>query len=212
MARGGAEDTEIFGLLRGQVFCCIARNDILLPKNFSSNASPLGHSLPMTDPLPLPAPPSNQDTRWKFVRDVVVFEMKLALNNLHNFFQIPLTIAVALFDLVVRGKTHGERFYKVVEMGRTIDDAIDIYSIVEHRERVLNKDFTVDAVLGRIESVIVREFEKGGTATSMKQAVDKAIDEMQAKTGEGAAKAAGAVKTAAEKLHEKMQKIGGDAP
>ena len=164
----------------------------------------------MTDLIP--PPPTNADTRWKFLRDVVVFEAKLALNNLHNFFQIPLTLAVAAFDLVIRGKTEGERFYKMVEMGRTIDDAIDIYSIVAHRERVLNKDFTVDAVIGKVEAVILREFEKGGTAASMKQAVDKAIDEMQAKTGDAAAKAAEAAKAAADKLHETMQKMGGDAP
>jgi hypothetical protein len=164
----------------------------------------------MTD-LPDP-PPTNQDTRWKFIRDVAVFEMKLALNNLHNFFQIPLTLAVAVFDLFVRGKTEGERFYKLVEMGRTIDDAIDIYSIVEHRERSLNKDFTVDAVLGKLEAVIQREYEKGGTTASVKQAVDKALDEMQSHTEVGAAKAADAVKTASEKLKETMQKISGDAP
>ena len=40
---------------------------------------------------------SNVDphARWKFMRDVLVFESKLALNNLHNFFQIPVTLAVA---------------------------------------------------------------------------------------------------------------------
>jgi len=146
------------------------------------------------------------------MRDVVVFEAKLALNNLHNFFQIPLTLAVALFDLVVRGKTEGERFYKMVEIGRTIDDSIDIYSIIDHRARVLNKDFTVDAVLGKVEAVILREFEKGGTAASMKQAVDKAIDELQAKTDVAAAKASDAAKAAADKLHETVRKMGSDAP
>jgi len=165
----------------------------------------------MTDLVPSP-PQTNADTRWKFIRDVVVFESKLALNNLHNFFQIPLTLAVAAFDLVIRGKTEGERFYKMVEMGRTIDDSIDIYSIIDHRARVVNKDFTVDAVLAKVEGAIQREFEKGGTAAGVKQAVDKALDEMQAKTGDAATKAADAAKAAADKLHEKMQKMGGDAP
>lgn len=168
----------------------------------------------MTDAPPLPQPISNRDPngRWTFIRDVAVFEFKLALNNLHNFFQIPLTLAVAVFDLVAGGKTEGERFYKLVEMGRTIDDSIDIYSIVAHRERSLNRDFTVDAVLKRLEDVIVKEYEKGGTAASVRSALDRAIDEMQSRTGEHLGKAGDAVKTAADKLHEKMQKMGGDAP
>ena len=171
----------------------------------------------MTD-LPGPAPQesekiqSDPDVRWKFLRDVAVFEAKLALNNFHNFFQIPLTFAVALFDLVVRGKTEGSRFYKLVEIGRTIDDSIDIYSVIEHRERSLNKDFTVDAVVKRLESVIIHEYEKGGTAASVKQAVDKAIDGMQSSTGQHANKAADAIKAAAERLFDKLKSEDGEKP
>ena len=75
--------------------------------------------------------------------------LKLALNNLHNFFQIPVTIAVAVFDVIFKGKEEGERFYKLLELGRTIDDSIDIYSVIAHREKSLNKDYTVDAVVAR---------------------------------------------------------------
>jgi len=175
----------------------------------------------MSDPIPAPvspapAPPapadSNADQRWQFIRDVGVFELKLALNNLHNFFQIPLTFAVAVFDLVAGGKVQGERFYKLVEMGRTIDDSIDIYSIVAHRERKLNQDYTVDAVVGKLEDVIIKEYEKGGTAASVKAAVDRAIDKMQAGTGVHANKLADAVKTTAEKLHDSMSKMEGGPP
>jgi hypothetical protein len=174
----------------------------------------------MSDPIPAPVSPvpppapaeTNADRRWKFIRDVGVFELKLALNNLHNFFQIPLTLAVAVFDLVAGGKTEGERFYKLVEMGRTIDDSIDIYSIVEHRERSLNKDYTVDAVVGKLEDVILREYEKGGTAASVKAAVDRAIDGMQAKTGAHANKLADAVKSTADKIHESMSRMEGNPP
>ena len=155
-------------------------------------------------------PAVDPHARWKFFRDVLVFESKLVLNNFHNFFQIPVTLAVAVFDLLVRGKEEGERFYKLLEVGRTIDDSIDIYSVIAHRERSLNKDFTVDAVVARIEGVIVREYQKGGSAASVKQAVDKALDEMHAKTGPQAEKAADAVKSAATKLQEKLKDIGAD--
>ncbi|MBV9903341.1 MAG: hypothetical protein JO346_02030 [Alphaproteobacteria bacterium] len=153
---------------------------------------------------------SNRDpnARWQFLRDVAVFELKLALNNLHNFFQIPLTLAVAAFDVIAGGKQEGERFYKLVEMGRTIDDSIDIYSIIDHRERSLNKDYTVDAGIKRLEDVIVKEYEKGGTAATIRHAVDRAIDDMQSRSGDTLGKAGDAMKSAADKIHEKMQKMG----
>ena len=159
------------------------------------------HLLAMTE---IPSPQPEEHARWRFLRDVAVFEFKLALNNLHNFVQIPLTLGVAAFDLIFKGKGEGERFYHFVELGRTIDDSIGIYSIIDHRERSLSKEYTVDAVLARIEGVIVREYEKGGTAASIKAAVDRAIDGMQAHGAPVGARADEAIRRAAEKIREKM--------
>jgi len=162
----------------------------------------------MTELLPGPAvsEPSVRDARWAFLRDVVVFEAKLALNNFHNFFQIPLTIGVALVDVCFKGSDgEGTRFYKLVEIGRTIDDSIDIYSVIAHRERSLNKDYTVDAVIALLEGVIVREYAKGGSAASVKQAVDRAIDGLQSRAGQHAGHAADAIRSAMDKLHERMR-------
>jgi hypothetical protein len=150
-------------------------------------------------------PPS--DPRWKFIRDVAVFELKLTINNFHNFFQVPLTIAVALFDLIFKHGEEGSRFYWLVEQGRLIDDHIDIYSIIEHRERGLNKDYTVDAVLARVEGVIKREYEKGGTAATVKDAIDRAFDEMQSRTAPTAAKAQEAADKAADALREAAERF-----
>jgi hypothetical protein len=103
----------------------------------------------------VPPPLSARDARWKFIRDVAVFEFKLAINNVHNFLQIPVSFAIAVFDLLftAKEKEEGSRFYKFVEWGRTIDDHIDIYSVVDHRERSMNRDFTIDALVGKLEAV-----------------------------------------------------------
>jgi squalene cyclase len=151
------------------------------------------------------APP--RDPRWKFLRDVAVFELKLTLNNIHNFFQVPLTLVVALVDLVFRHGEEGSRFYWLVEQGRIIDDHIDIYSIIDHRERALNKDYTVDAVLKRIEGAIVREYDKGGTAASVKDAVDRAFDEMQTRTAPASAKAAEATGKAMDAMRDAAERF-----
>lgn len=168
----------------------------------------------MSEPATPQVPPP--DARWKFLRDVAVFELKLALNNLHNFIQIPMTLAVALFDIVFKHGEEGSRFYWLVEQGRLIDDSIDIYSIVDHRERAMNKDYTVDAVVKRLEGVIVREYEKGGTAASIKNAVDRAFDEMQSRTAPASQKAAEAAERAVDTLKvaaEKFRtKTDGDPP
>lgn len=165
----------------------------------------------MTDsepPTPAPANPpagtqgSNIDphARWKFLRDVAVFQFKLFLNNVHNFVQIPLALVVAAIDLIFKSEPEGARFYKLLEYGRTIDDSIDIYSVIAEREKSLSKTFTVDALVDKLEAVIVKEYEKGGSAATVKAAVDRAIDEMQAKAGQGKDQAAEALKKAADKM------------
>ena len=152
-------------------------------------------------------PLSNKDphARWRFIRDVAVFQFKLFLNNMHNFVQIPLTIAVAVWDLVFPGEQEGARFYGMLELGRAVDDSIDIYSVIAHRETSLNKSFTVDTVVSRLESVIVREYEKGGTAANVRNAVDRAIDEMQNRAGASKDKVASTIQQAAEKLRQKTE-------
>jgi hypothetical protein len=170
-----------------------------------SDAETLPEPIPEQPP---PTPPlSPRDARWQFLRDVAVFELKLMLNNLHNFFQVPLTLGVALFDLVFKHGEEGSRFYWLVEQGRLIDDHIDIYSIVDHRERGLNRDYTVDAVLKRLEGVIVREYEKGGTAASVKNAVDRAFDEMQSRTAPASGKAAEAAEKAMDAMRQAAEKF-----
>jgi len=153
-------------------------------------------------------PVSNIDphARWKFIRDVAVFQFKLFLNNVHNFVQIPLTLVVAVVDLIFKTEPEGARFYKLLVYGRTIDDSIDIYSVIAHHERSLNSDYSVDNLVSRLEGVIVREYQKGGTAASVKAALDRAIDELQSTAGEGKDKASSAMRSAADKMREKMEK------
>jgi hypothetical protein len=150
---------------------------------------------------------SNTDphARWKFMRDVAVFQLKLFLNNLHNFVQAPLTLVVVLVDLVFKTEPQGARFYKLLEYGRRIDDSIDIYSVVAQRQRSLNADYTVDNLVSKLQGVIIREYEKGGSAASIKAAVDRAMDELQARADEGKDKAASAIRSAVGKVLEKTE-------
>jgi hypothetical protein len=193
MPRASNSDAPV--LLRGRRF---ARNPLRWKAIMSDEARPISN----TDP----------HARWKFLRDVAVFQLKLFLNNVHNFVQIPLTLAVAVFDLIFKTEPEGARFYKLLEYGRTIDDSIDIYSVVAHRERSLSADYTVDNVVAKLEGVIVREYQKGGTAASVKAAVDRAIDEMQTRADNSKDKATSAVQRAAEKVREKMNRSGRSEP
>lgn len=152
-----------------------------------------------------PPQPRPQD-RWAFFRDVVVFQLKLLLDNVRDFALVPISLGAAIIDLVFRGNREGTLFYKVLEWGAHSERVIDVYSALERRgvDPGLNHNYTVDTLISKVEGVIVREYEKGGTAASVKLAVDRAIDQLQVGAGD---RAKNLVKGAADKLRTGVQPL-----
>jgi hypothetical protein len=148
--------------------------------------------------------------RWAFLRDVLVFQFKLLLGNIRDFALGPVALGAALIDLVIKGKREGTRFYKVLEWSAHSERVINVYSPLERQgipEPRLNEKYTVDALISKLEGVIVREYEKGGTAAGIKLAMDRAIDQLQTKAGD---RAKAAVSTVADKLRTKVDPLPPD--
>ena len=158
------------------------------------------------DSVSSPSSPSSSE-RWRFLRDVMVFQLKLFLDNLRDFALIPISIVAALIDLAYKGEREGALFYKVLRWGAHSEQVIDVYSAIEdHPTGTLkvNPAYTVDAVVARLEGVVVRECEKGGTAASIKAAMDRAIDQLHRETKEPGDRARDSVARAADKLRLKI--------
>ena len=149
------------------------------------------------------SPQTHPDDRWKFLRDVLVFQIKMLLDNVRDFALMPIALVAAIIDLVIRGEREGALLYKVLRWGSHSEEVIDVYSAIEHHEKGgfrVSRNYTVDGVIARLESVLEREYEKGGTASSIKAAMDRAIDQRHAETGG----ARDAVARTADKLREKF--------
>ena len=82
--------------------------------------------------MPELPPPEHNDphARWRFIRDVLYFQLKLVLGNLQNFLLLPVSLAAALADLLFKGEREGQRFYWVLDWGRRTDEAINIYGAI----------------------------------------------------------------------------------
>jgi hypothetical protein len=148
-----------------------------------------------------PSPASNE--RWTFIRDVVVFQIKMLLDNLRDLVLMPVALAAAVIDLLYRGEREGALFYKVLRWGLHSEEVIDVYSAIAHHDPgrfKVSQAFTVDGVIARLENVVTREVEKGGTAATIKTAMDRAIDQLHSETGS----ARDAVVRTAGKLRERL--------
>jgi hypothetical protein len=156
-------------------------------------------------------PPRANSARWKFLRDVLVFQLKMFLDNVRDFALMPVSLAAALIDLVSRGEREGALFYKVLRWGSHSEEMIDVYSAIEHHEKgdfKVDGDYTVDGVIARLEAVLVREYEKGGTAASIKAAMDRAIDQVHAQTSGTRNRTREVVVRTADRLREKFDSEG----
>ncbi len=145
--------------------------------------------------------------RWRFWRDVLVFELKMLLGNFRDFALIPVSLGAALCDVIYRGEREGSLFYRVLRWGWHSEEVLDVYSPIKSDAAKLkvNPNYTVDAVVARMESVVRREYEKGGTAASIKDAVDRAVDQVHCETSARAAQTRQAFVQTADKLRQKFQ-------
>jgi hypothetical protein len=155
-------------------------------------------------------PPAGSGERWRFLRDVMVFQLKLLLDNLRDFALVPISLVAALIDLIYKGEREGALFYKVLRWGAHSEAVIDVYSAIEQHPSgsfKVNPAYTVDAVIARLEGVVVREYEKGGTAASIKAAMDRAIDQLHHETKEKGDRARDVVARAAGRLRLKIDSL-----
>jgi hypothetical protein len=153
------------------------------------------------------SPPASSGERWRFLRDVAVFQLKLFLDNVRDFALVPISLVAALIDLIYKGEREGALFYKVLRWGAHSEEVIDVYSAIEDQPPgsfKVNPAYTVDAVIARLEGVVMRECEKGGTAASIKAAMDRAIDQLHHETKDKGDRARDVVARAADKLRLKI--------
>ncbi len=74
-----------------------------------------------------------REERWEFLRDVVVFQLKMVVDNLRDFALIPVSLGAAVFDLIFKGEREGALFYRVLHWGAQSEKIIDVYSALEPR-------------------------------------------------------------------------------
>lgn len=155
--------------------------------------------------------PSSSE-RWRFIRDVVVFQIKMLLDNVRDFALMPIAFGAAIIDLIYKGEREGALFYKVLRWGAHSEEVINVYSAIEHHPQsfTVNPAYTVDAVVARLEDVVVREYEKGGTAASIKAAMDRVMDQVHRGTKDSADLARDTVARAADKLRLKIDTLPED--
>ncbi len=116
-------------------------------------------------------------SRWMLIRDVAVFQLKLVLDGLRDALLVPISLFVALLDVLGVGPRAGWQFYALLEWGRRTEYWINLFGATDHvRPLTTPPRPGVDALVDRLERLAVQEYERGGITATTKDAVDRALE------------------------------------
>ena len=93
-----------------------------------------------------------QGTRWRLLRDVVVFQIKLGMEALLDLTLIPVSLAAAGLDLVLGNWRRPRWFHAVLRFGERCEHRIDLWRVATPGVDAPQSE--VDAVLRNIEALI----------------------------------------------------------
>jgi len=131
--------------------------------------------------------PESSAGRWELIRDLAVFQVKVLLDASRDVALVPVSLVAGFIDLIGGGERPRRLFYDVLALGRRSEDWINLFGEADRldagRERALLDPNapSVDAVVARIEALLVEQYERGGMTAATKHAIDRSIDAFHTK-------------------------------
>jgi hypothetical protein len=95
---------------------------------------------------------SDHGTRWRLVRDVVVFQIKLGMEAILDLTLIPVSLAAAAIDFLLGNWRRPRWFHAVLRFGERCEHRIDLWRVATPGMDAPQSE--VDAVLHSIETLI----------------------------------------------------------
>ena len=92
---------------------------------------------------------SDRGSRWRLVRDVVVFQIKLGFQALLGLALIPVSAAAAALDLLLGNWRRPRWFHAVLRFGERCERRIDLWRVAAGEP-----DADIDAVMRSIETLM----------------------------------------------------------
>jgi hypothetical protein len=114
--------------------------------------------------------PAISSRRVALIRETALLQIKLLADGFRDAVLIPVSLIASLIGLLRGGDNPDREFRRVIKLGRRSERWINLFG----HQRPLGKPHPADSldnVLGRVESAIVKQYRKGQTT-----AKDRATD------------------------------------
>lgn len=135
---------------------------------------------PLDEPKESGAPARWNPSRWDLIRDAVVFQVKLVVDGMRDLILLPVSVVAALMSLLHSGDRAGSEFYRLVALGKRTEKWINLFGAAEHLPEPSDDDAfagqSLDKLVGKVESMVREQYDKGGVTAQAKEAIDSVLD------------------------------------
>jgi hypothetical protein len=99
-------------------------------------------------------------TRWVILRDLAIFQIKLALDGAKDIVLAPLSLAAVALDLIFPGKRPGKFFYAVMRVGERFDRWLSLFAAAHKSDALSDGLFGAsragsNSMLGKLEEIVI---------------------------------------------------------
>jgi len=119
----------------------------------------------------------NPPTRGQLLRQVLVFQFKLAMDGIRDVLLSPISVIAALAGILTNHPDPSRYFNQLLQLGHRSDQWINLFN-------THNKDSessTADDFVREAESIVRSELEKGGVMPRLKRPAKKSENQSSEK-------------------------------
>ena len=114
--------------------------------------------------------------RWTLIRDTGVLQLKLIVDGLRDFVLVPVSLVAGVVSLV----QGGDAFYRLLKIGRRSERWINLLEAADRvpeagHDGVRFPDRDIDALVRKMESYVVDEYQKGGVTRQARDHLDQLL-------------------------------------
>ncbi|PKG84938.1 hypothetical protein CXF85_04825 [Colwellia sp. 75C3] len=129
-------------------------------------------------------------SRWILIRDMLIFQVKLAIDAGRDLLLSPVSIICGLIDILKGHSISKSYFHKLMAFGQKSDTWLNLFGNHNHNkgEESLNimsrkpakVDVNVDQLFSQVESLLKEQHGKGGLTASAKATIDRYLNKIVA--------------------------------
>ncbi len=126
---------------------------------------------------------ARQLDRRTLIRDVAVLQVKLVADGLRDLILVPASLIAGIASYFSGdGDRPGPQFYRLLGAGKRSEHWIDLFGAYRHSPDGAEREFSdanIDDIVGRVESFVVDEYQRGGVTAQAKARLHKVLQSIQ---------------------------------